>query len=158
MTQGTDKYPDYFYVNVPENKPFEEFDTSERRAYLLKKAIEKGTPRAINQTKMAKKFDKTQQQISQDINGALVKSINQHLEDSEKLKAEITSIYDHIKEEAREKQDLNLLRLTLKDWKDWLGDIGSIEEEPQKVEMTHDVDDSVEQLISFHKDDRGQDE
>ena len=158
MAEGTDKYPDYFYIDVPDEKPLDEFETHERRAWLLERAIEKGTPRAINQQQVAKKFDVCQQQISQDINNALIKSINQHLESGEKLKAEIASIYDHIKNGAQDEGDLNLLRLTMKDWKDWLGDIGSIEEEPQKVEMTHDVDDSVEQLISFHKDDSGQDE
>lgn len=157
MPEGTEKYPDYLYLDVPD-KPLEEFDCDERRAWLIERIIEKGGPSMVNQHVVAEKFGVSQQQISIDINKALPKSINQHLGDAEKLKTELITAYQTIKRKALEDDDIGEYRRAVKDWAQWIGDIGAVETEPERIEMTHDVDDSVEQLISFHKDDRGQDE
>ena len=158
MTRGSKEYPDYLYISTPDEKSLEEYDTDERRAWIMDRIVEKGSPSAVNQHTIADKFGVSQQTICKDINNALPKSVNQHLDDTNKLKSELRTAYQTIKKKAMEEGDLGEYRRAIKDWSQWIGDIGAVETEPERIEMTHDIGDSVEELISFHKDDRGQDE
>lgn len=67
--------PDYDRMEVPSDKPLEDFDTHERRAYLLEKIKEKGSSQLIGRTKMAKKFGTSPSNVTQDILESIARSL-----------------------------------------------------------------------------------
>lgn len=58
---------DYRAINLDPSKPYEEYSWQERRAHLLERISELGTPSAVSRTRQAEQFDVTPGQISQDI-------------------------------------------------------------------------------------------
>lgn len=58
---------DYSNVEIPTEKPREEFTYAERRAEILKLILTAGHPGLVSRTELAKMYGKTHQQISLDI-------------------------------------------------------------------------------------------
>lgn len=127
---------DYRAVNVPEQKPANEYTYVERRAEELQLIEEAGHPRAISQTRLAERYGVTQGQISQDIDRLrdyIVENIDTNTVDS------ITeTVYQKaISELVEQGEYMDAVRATEK-WNDWLMDRGKVEKEPDK----HEVDGS----------------
>lgn len=57
---------EYASVEIPPDKPAEEYHYTERRAELLDLIHRRGSPHALNQTRLADRYGVSQQQISQD--------------------------------------------------------------------------------------------
>lgn len=74
---------DYESVNYPERPEepgaMDDFTAAQRRAWLLDKIYEAGTPTAINQSEVAEYFDTTQSNISRDVRKELAPYVEDNL-------------------------------------------------------------------------------
>jgi hypothetical protein len=75
---------DYARVNYPDDRAEEpgamtDFDAAQRRAWLLDKTYELGTPTRINQSAVCEYFDVRQNIISRDIHEELAPYVQDHL-------------------------------------------------------------------------------
>ena len=127
---------DYRAVNVPEQKPPNEYSYVERRAEELQLIEEAGHPRAISQTRLAERYGVTQGQISQDIDrlrSYIVENIDHDTVDA----ITETVFQKSIKELVEQGEYMDAVRAAEK-WNDWLMNRGKVEKEPDK----HEVDGS----------------
>jgi len=138
--------PDYRAVNVPEDKPPAEFTYVERRAETLQIIEQAGHPRAINQSRLADRYDVSQGQISQDVDrlrGYIVDNIDETTVDS------ITeTVYQKSVQELMSNGDYKDAVKAVESWNDWLMDRGKVDKEPDK----HEVDGSGI-VINYDNDD-----
>lgn len=89
MSSVPDEKPythDYARVSYPEGRSekagaMDDFDAAQRRAWLLDKIYELGTPTRINQSKVSEYFGVGQTIISRDINDELAPYVEDHLGD-----------------------------------------------------------------------------
>lgn len=89
MSSVPDEKPythDYARVSYPEGRSekagaMDDFDAAQRRAWLLDKIYELGTPTRINQSEVSEYFGVGQTIISRDINDELAPYVEDHLGD-----------------------------------------------------------------------------
>lgn len=122
----------YYDIEILEDKPKTEFDTHEKRAYILDLILEKGHPRLINQSELGKQFGVAQQTIYKDLN-YISDSVKKHMGKKSDLLFE--SVYSSVIKELREEGDTSELRKWLKDWSEFLFNRGKIEKVPDKVQI-----------------------
>jgi len=127
---------DYRAVEVPNDKPPEEYQYTERRAEILQLIEEAGHPRSINQTRLGERYGVSQGQISKDISRIrdyIVDNIDERTVDS------ITeTVYQKSIRELMDKGDHYKAVKAAESWNNWLMDRGKVEKEPDK----HEVDGS----------------
>lgn len=58
---------DYRSIDLPDNEQYGDWTYAQRRAYLLSEIEDVGHPSLISQTEVARQFDVSQSQISQDL-------------------------------------------------------------------------------------------
>jgi len=75
MPRGKTYKIDYEKIEIPSDKDYENYDTNERRAYLLQEIKERGTSQLIGRTQMAKKFGTSASNVTQDILEAIAQSL-----------------------------------------------------------------------------------
>ena len=125
--------PDYRAVNVPEDKPPSEFTYVERRAETLQLIEQAGHPRAINQSRLADRYDVSQGQISQDVDrlrSYIVANIDETTVDS------ITeTVYQKSVQELMSNGEYKDAVKAVESWNDWLMDRGKVDKEPDKHEV-----------------------
>ncbi|MFP3871326.1 MAG: HTH domain-containing protein [Candidatus Aenigmatarchaeota archaeon] len=122
----------YYEVSYPENKEKPEFDTEERRAYILDLILERGHPKLINQSELARQFDVSQTTIWKDLK-YISDSVQEHMGEKSDLLFE--SVYSSVIKELREEGDVKELRKWLKDWSEFLFNRGKVERVPDKVQI-----------------------
>lgn len=108
------------------------YNTTERRAAILRDLIEVGHPRLLRQVALAKKYGVTQPQIHADLR-ALEKEIKEDMGTDAELITETfykKAIADLIKNKRH--RDANEL---LKAWNEWLFDKGIKSKAPEKNEI-----------------------
>ena len=128
--------PDYRAVNVPTDKPPSEYTYVERRAETLKLIEQAGHPRAINQTRLADRYDVSQGQISQDVDrlrSFIVENI-----DSDTVDSITETVYQKSVQELMSNGEYKDAVKAVESWNDWLMDRGKVAKEPDK----HEVDGS----------------
>ena len=128
--------PDYRAVNVPEDKPPSEYTYVERRAETLQLIEQAGHPRAINQTRLAERYDVSQGQISQDVDrlrSFIVENI-----DSDTVDSITETVYQKSVQELMSNGEYKDAVKAVESWNDWLMDRGKVAKEPDK----HEVDGS----------------
>lgn len=131
-------YPDYYAVDIPTDKPREEYTYNERRAELLRLIIEKGDPSLIHQSRLAKEYGVVQSTIHKDIK-AISKSLEQNLDKTD-LKMEIETSFKKLKKEALKRDDYKLYLKTVESYRDWLFDIGNLEKSADKLDVDGSLD------------------
>lgn len=132
----TDMPPDYTAFEPPEGKPPEEFTTHERRAAILQAITEAGTPSAVNQRRLAERFDVHESTVSRDMQ-RLRESINESLGNDAKLTTR--ALFDRTVQELQEEGKWKQAWDVAMDWNDWLADIGEQHREPQKSALDVDM-------------------
>ena len=124
--------PDYRAVNVPEDKPPSEYTYVERRAETLQLIEQAGHPRAINQTRLAERYDVSQGQISQDVD-RLRSFIVDHI-DEDTVDAITETVYQKSVQELMSNGEYKDAVKAVKSWNEWLMDRGKVDKEPEKIE------------------------
>lgn len=136
----TDSLPDYTALNVPDDKHPTEYTHHERRADLLHRCIEMGSPFAVNKTGQSDRYDVSRQTIHRDMN-RLRESVGDSLGDDAKLTSK--AVYERALLELRQADDWRASKAAFEmtmDWNEWLADIGEQHREPDKSELDMDVD------------------
>lgn len=124
--------PNYATLEPPEEKPIEEYTHHERRAALLRRIREAGSPYAITQAREAERFDVHRSTVSRDMD-RLRESIETHLGGDARLTTQI--LFESIVEELLEVDDWKATKEAwsiVMDWNDWLQSVGALGREPEK--------------------------
>jgi len=128
--------PDYSSVEPPAEEAPESYDHHARRADILRRIREAGSPFAINQARLADRYDVHESTISRDMD-RLRESIDSHLGQDAKLLTrtllETTVRELHAEGEWKAAWDVVM------DWNDWLADVGEQEREPDQLDVEMDA-------------------
>lgn len=131
----TDNLPNYLAVETPDGKPFPEYTTHERRAYLCARVIESGDPYALNQPDEASRFSVHQSTISRDMD-RIRESVGEHIGRAAKIRT--ASMLEWLTDELRDADDWRA-KTALFDrvmrYNEWLADIGEQDREPNRSEL-----------------------
>lgn len=122
--------PNYYAYDIPQYKHPEDYTYLERRAEILDYILQRGSPYAIHQSRLADRYGVTDGQISQDM-GRLRKHITEHLGDEIKFTTRVV-----FEKTIRELQDQGKWKDAwdvVMDWNEWLADIGEQQREPTNV-------------------------
>ena len=128
--------PDYYQVDVPQQKDPEDYHYTERRAEILQLILDRGTPHGINQNRLAERYDVSASQISQDMD-RLRTHVDQHLGRQAKMttRAAYQQTVKNLQDEGEWKEAWQVIM----DWNHWLQDIGQQEQEPDKHEISGEL-------------------
>lgn len=130
----TDNLPNYAAVEPPADEPPEEYSTHERRAALLRRIQEAGSPFAINQSDQADRFGVHRSTITRDMD-RLRESVDEHLADDAKLTTRV--LFESITEELLAADDWKAKKAAFDmamDFNQWLADLGEQHREPDRLE------------------------
>jgi len=123
----------YWELEIPD-KPKPEYTYAERRAYLLKEAVEKGHPDLLPKTELAEEFGISRVMIWKDLN-ALADYISENKGKKTDFIGEVL-FKGGIKENIKDGNWSEARRL-FDSWSDWLERRGVKEKEPDKHEHEH---------------------
>ena len=130
----TDNLPDYSAIEPPADTVPEKYSTHERRAALLRRIQEVGSPFAITQAREADRFGVHESTISRDMD-RLRESVGEHLGDDAKLTTRV--LFESITEELLDADDWRAKKAAfdmVMDWNEWLAEIGEQHREPDRLE------------------------
>ena len=130
----TDNLPDYSAIEPPADTVPEKYSTHERRAALLRRIQEVGSPFAITQAREADRFGVHESTISRDMD-RLRESVGEHLGDDAKLTTRV--LFESITEELLDADDWRAKKAAFDmamDFNQWLADLGEQHREPDRLE------------------------
>ena len=128
--------PDYYQVDVPQQKAPEDYHYTERRAEILQLILDRGTPHGINQNRLAERYDVSPSQISQDMD-RLRSHVDQHL--GRQAKMTTRAAYQQTVQKLQEDGEWKKAWDVVMEWNRWLQDIGKQEKEPDKHEISGEL-------------------
>jgi hypothetical protein len=128
---------DYYHVEVPQQKPPEDYEWWERRAEILNLILERGSPHGVKQQRLAERYDVSKGQISQDMD-----RLRSHVEDHLGRRAKMTTraLYGKTIEKLRDEDKYREAFDVAMEWNNWLQDIGKQETEPEKHEISGNLE------------------
>lgn len=128
---------DYYHVDVPSQKPPEDYEWWERRAEILNLILERGSPHGVTQNRLAERYDVSKSQISQDMD-RLREHVDEHLGRSAKMTTR--ALYQKTIETLRDEGEYREAFEVVMEWNRWLQDIGQQETEPEKHEISGELE------------------
>jgi predicted XRE-type DNA-binding protein len=136
MTHNTD----YTSVDIPADKPPEEYHYTERRAELLELIEQAGSPARMNQSDLAERYGVTQSQISKDLD-----RLGEFVGDALGQRATLSTraLHRRVITDLLETDDWRATKAAWdvqQEWNDWLADVGAQDREPEQHEHEVDVD------------------
>lgn len=143
---------DYGQVEVPGEKPPEEYHYTERRAEILQLVLRAGGPPAVNQSTLAERYQVDPSTISRDLD-RLSDSISSRL--GQHIDLTVKSAFDKaVSELHSEGEHTEAFEVSL-EYARWLGDRGAVDTEPVEVEhsgglentQTVELGDSMQEAI-----------
>jgi hypothetical protein len=124
---------DYGAVEVPSDKHPTEYTYVERRAEILSLIQRAGHPRAVTQTELAKRYDTSQSNISKDFD-RLRDYIRDRVGDDAQMVSSL--VYNRAIQDLLEQGDPYKAAKVVKMRDEWLFDIGELERQPDRVELS----------------------
>jgi hypothetical protein len=136
MTHNTD----YTNVDIPDDKPPEEYHYTERRAELLQFIERAGSPARMNQSDLADRYGVDQSQVSRDLD-----ALGEFVEDALGSRATLTTraLFKRVVTDLLDEDDWRAKKAAwevTREWNDWLADTGHQHREPDKAEVDVDMD------------------
>lgn len=141
MTQDSDSdanEPNYYGHDIPSNKSPDDYTYIERRAEILQYILQRGSPYAVHQARLADRYGVSESQISRDIK-RLRKHVDEHLGDDAKLTTR--TVFEKTVTELQEQGEWKDAWTVVMDWNEWLADIGEQHREPKHVRQDVAVQD-----------------
>ena len=135
----TENLPDYSGVNPPDDKRPEEFTHHERRADLLRRCIQAGSPFAVNQSALARRYGIDRSTVCRDMK-RLRESVDETLGNDAKLTAR--AVFERALLDLRNAEDWRASKAAfdaVMDWQQWLVEIGEQHREPDRSEVDVDM-------------------
>jgi DNA-binding Lrp family transcriptional regulator len=127
----TDNLPNYAAMEPPEDTPVDQYSTHERRAEILHRIKEAGSPFAITQVRLAERYGVHESTISRDMD-RLRESIDDHLGNDAKLLTR--TLLEKTVQELQAEGEWKAAWDVVMDWNEWLADLGEQHREPDRVE------------------------
>lgn len=122
---------DYSAINIPEQKPPEEYSYNERRAEILQLIERKGHPWGFNKAELARRYGVSDVQVHKDFD-RVKEWYEDHIGEDAKQASDLA--YRRIVQEHMDNGDFEKARRALDSWNEWLEDRGFEEKEPEKIE------------------------
>jgi hypothetical protein len=123
---------DYRAIDIPEDKPPEEYHWTERRAEILELIEKAGHPDSISPTRLASRYDVSKSQISQD--KARLQQYVVGRMDEDRVDAITATVYETAIRKLMENDEYRKAAKTASEWNEWLGDRGHVGREPNRLE------------------------
>ena len=140
MSDG-DYVHDYAAVNYPSDRDHEpgamdDFDAAQRRAWLLNRIYELGTPQRINQSEVCDYFDVPQSIISRDLRTEITPYIEDKLGDRARMMSDV--VFKSAVEQLMDKDEPYKAAKTMKLFNEWLQSTGEQDSETatDEIEVT----------------------
>lgn len=142
MSSVPDEKPythDYARVSYPEGRPekagaMDDFDAAQRRAWLLDKIYELGTPTRINQSEVSEYFGVGQTIISRDINDELAPYVEDHLGERVGMMSDV--VFKAAVEKLMDDDDPYKAAKTMEMFNAWLQSTGEQDSETTTEDIT----------------------
>ena len=150
---------DYASVELPREEPPENWHYTARRALIYQLIEKRGTPAAINQSEVARKFEVTPQNINNDMQ--VLREYIAERDDDDRATATAKTIYPTAVRELAADGEWRAAVQCTNDWMSWLQDTGQQERAPERheVEVGRLDGDRAEreglQLVELDEDDTG---
>jgi len=138
--------PDYSSLTPPAETPPEAYDHHERRAEIFDVLVQRGEPAAVNQRRLAERYDVADSTISRDMD-RLRESVGEYLGTEAKFTTRL--LYQHVVDDLLDADDWRASKAAwdvVTDWNDWLADIGEQEREPSRAEVDVDMETRATEL------------
>lgn len=143
---------DYRAVEIPEDKPPSEYHWTERRAEILQLIDQAGHPGSISPTRLARRYDVTKGQISQD-KARLQEYIADRLDEG-RVDAITATVFEKAIKELVDNDEYRKAAKTVAEWNDWLADRGHVSKEPDRLEANVSLEDAfLDNLRTYHEED-----
>lgn len=130
---------DYTTVDVPTEKSREEYHYTERRAEILNRILEAGSPNRMRQEDLAGRYGVDQSTISRDIE-AIGDYVAEHLGNRAKLTTR--AAFERVVNDLLDEDDWRAKKAAfdvVMDWSEWLADRGELDRAPRRSEVDMDV-------------------
>lgn len=134
-----DDTPDYSALEPPDRKAPEDYTHHERRAAILRRLVEVGSPTGVTQARLAERYAVHESTISRDMDRLRV-SVGEHL--GTEAKFTTRTLYYHVVEELLDADDWKATKAAwdvAMDWNEWLAEIGEQRREPDRSEVDVDM-------------------
>lgn len=140
---------DYGAVEIPDDKPPEEYHWTERRAEIYQLIEKAGHPDSISPTRLADRYDVSKSQISQD-KARLQEFIVEQIDETQ-VDAITSTVFQTAVQELMDDDEYRKAVKTVADWNEWLGDRGHVEREPDRLEANVSLEDQfMSNLKGYH--------
>ena len=133
MSQKTKNLPNYYNVNIPENKEPKRYSTNERRAEILMLIMDKGDPNIIPRVRLAERYGVNPSTITRDFD-KIAESIKYNV-DTKNLEMELELSFKKAKIQALKTEDWNMYLRVVESWKSWLFESGKLVKAVDKVDV-----------------------
>lgn len=128
--------PDYYQVDVPQQKDPTDYSYIERRSEILGLILERGSPHGVKQARLAERYDVSESQISQDMD-RLRTHVENHLGRSAKMTTR--ALYQKTIQNLQDEGEYREAFEVAMEWNKWLQDIGKQETEPERHEISGEL-------------------
>ncbi|WP_458211032.1 hypothetical protein [Haladaptatus sp. NG-SE-30] len=127
---------DYAAVDIPDDKPPEEYHYTSRRAEILQLLEEAGHPRRLNQSRLADRYGCTPSNINNDMD-VLAKYIDEKLGDRRIMITE--SVFHRAMEGLLDREEYRKAAQTVKDWNEFINDYHWMENVEERLDQLEEV-------------------
>ena len=131
---------DYAAIELPdpETKPYPKWSYVERRAYILRRIVELGGSRLVNRTEIARLFDKSNPQLTFDIQ-ALDQYIAGDINSTQVKSTVLTAFEKAFRDLQQRDQAVEAYELALS-FARYMQSIGVLETEPNRIDLSGPVE------------------
>jgi len=142
----TENLPDYDAIEVPDNKPKDEYSTHERRAAVWREITEAGSPSRVNKAELARKYEVNRSTIYRDFD-RLREWTNDNLGDDAKLTTQ--AVFEKAIDDLLTAEDWKATKAAfdiVMEWNGWLADVGEQHREPDKSELDVEMESQTREV------------
>lgn len=134
-----DNPPNYTEMKPPDSVDPSNYSTHERRADLLRRIVDAGSPGRINQSELAEEYAVARSTVSRDMD-RLRDTIDDQLGRDAKLTGK--AVFEHVLGDLLEREDWKAKARAfdiMMEWNDFLADLGEQHREPRKSKLDVDM-------------------
>ena len=132
----TENLPNYAALEPPDEKPVADYTTPERRAEILRRLKDAGSPYAVKQVDLAERYGVHESTISRDMD-RLRESVADHLGQEAKLTTQ--ALLEKTVRELQAEGEWKAAWDVVMDWNEWLADLGEQDRAPRRSEIGVDI-------------------
>jgi hypothetical protein len=140
----SDAQTDYRAVEIPEDTPAAEYSYTARRAEILQLVEEAGHPDAINQSRLADRYDVARSTISRDFD-RIREYVREHI--GAHRHAISAAVYRKAIKEYTDRGEYDKAVDALESWNEWLREEGARDTEPDETAVTLDGGEGFAALV-----------